>query len=326
MLTYKKFLQEARNPKSAAYRYETSTGKVVERADAKVSKVIAVLKEEHTIEAAGRLAKSYIKVENKLKALKSKLEQVKHLIRTDVVDGFFDSVDETLTRVIESTEVSITITKQSKTDDKKVINYEAAIEELIQTNPLLETAITALLDKHSEIKKGSSVASTIKVKVAGDNTPITESMISELISYFKNFANRYLRKFDSKMDSIKKKYLNKTRLAESCEFCAKVDSLIMKRNFSSDFSEAINDALQHYMYKDKDLKSVSNNYFFKVRGTVEPIAIHLFKKGSTSTSIVSCKLTTSGSSVKFECNDDNTFESVEEFIQHSINLTKAFDL
>lgn len=314
MKHFKEFMEEARNPR-ASYRYETSTGKIVGQADSKVSKVIAVLEEGTTSATATKLVRSYMKVEKKMKDLKSKLEEVKKFVRSDIIDNYFDTVDETYTRVIENAEITILVTKKTQTEDKKVTNYEKFVEEMIKLNPMMETAINELLAKYTEIKKGSVVASTIKVSSVGDKGEDVTESVSSILNFFKNFVKKFFGTYDKKIEDIKRKYLVKN-LNESCEYCSTAQQVILTKDIS-EWQPVLQDAFDHYMFLDQ-VKS-PNKFKISVKEEKVPNQATITYKHNGK-EICVCKLIRAGININIACPPELNFPHVGDMIQHFRSL------
>ena len=304
--TYTEFLFEAKHP-SAHYRYETVAGKVVDAASDKVKKVVAVLKDEALISSAKRLVESYRKVESKLDTLKSQLEEIKNEVRGPLLDSFFDSTEATLTRVIEAADATITISKASVVDDKPVVAYEEFVKEMIQLNPMLESAITDLLKKHTTIKKGYSVASTVKVQ-QGVQKNVTESIsLSSIMRSLRDFVKSHFGVFDKKLEAIKRKYI-KSNITESCEECNLTQALIDHNDFGPKLRSAINIALQYNLAVHKVISA--KQYRIEINNISGTHSLRLLKSGKR---IFSCKIGKFGVTSHFMCNDKMMKESYNYF-------------
>jgi multidrug efflux pump subunit AcrA (membrane-fusion protein) len=201
---FKSFVTEARSEKVKYMHYE-KTGKTVtlEMVNKSITKVVAQLDETRRESAsANRLAQTVTKIQTRLKQLKEKEDNLKEKIRADIVDKYFDAEDAIYTRVIETNEVILSVSKETEREGSfKKDEFFAEVTTLLSE---FSDQILKLKEKYTSapVKVKSSV--TVKIKEDDDKGALSavKTYLYKLLDWFKLAIKAY----DSKMEKIVKKY------------------------------------------------------------------------------------------------------------------------
>jgi len=192
-----KLLNEARSDK---VEYKAFKGKkelkLPDDAVSSIEKVVAYIdSERREYISANKLAQTLNSISKRVKQLKEKEDTLKDKVRTEVIEKYFDLSDELYTRVIETNEAILSITKKSERKGSFMADefFEEAAVLVGELAPKLEE----LRIKYT--KAPTQVAPSVTTKLKED----ISSSIKAIVSYFKSFFTKY----DAKLAQLKKKYL-----------------------------------------------------------------------------------------------------------------------
>jgi DNA repair exonuclease SbcCD ATPase subunit len=157
-----------------------------------------------------KLANRYDRVKTQLDKLKKEKKELEAEIR-EYADENFDEEDKVLTRVMETNEVVLKVSKQSKSR-KEDVDYEAILDKLIEMLPEQEEMIEQLREDYTTIKETTRKSRiTYKTDKTKESLSINEKKIKDyikdaikgLINQFKKWYNKMFKKYDKHLEELK---------------------------------------------------------------------------------------------------------------------------
>lgn len=189
-----KQLLEARD-KNASYSFKEVKGKI--------DRVIADLKGKQSAEWT-KLSKQYIELDDSLKELSDKRDKLNAELKEKATD-LFDAEDEVLTRVIETAQLTLTLSKQTKKPAEEKVDSEAVLKALVEAKLPLKiiNMINELKEAHTKLTKETVTPEKLTVKRVEEDFSIKSlgAFISKVVGRLKGM----LSSFDSSFDRVKKK-------------------------------------------------------------------------------------------------------------------------
>ena len=203
---------EARQPKDlVAYTPTIAKGKV--------TKVTAMLKKDsETHEVFNDLFLTFKHLEDKMDRLNSMVKRVKekqavvdNTIREVAFSGLFDAVDILVTRVIDTSDITATMSKKTMIGGETHFDTEGFIRALNQMVPELSEKIGLLQEQFTKVDPDYQRKSTLKIadKRRASTAPIDmeesaftdnlKSYISKVVNYFRSWGQKY----DQKLAELK---------------------------------------------------------------------------------------------------------------------------
>lgn len=194
MKTFEQFLESRR--KTGKYKLLSSSGRLLAIDDAienvdKVQKV--VLDAGEKFKQGAILAHKFQELERNLKDLKSTFQSVKDETR-EYAEDMFDAGDAFVTRVIEYTDVILTL---SKVTQRKQVDYKTLWQQASELFPELQEVAE---DMEKDATKIINVASKITVE-ASNNTNKVKEIAGDLLQKIKLWS----KNFDIKLNKLKEK-------------------------------------------------------------------------------------------------------------------------
>lgn len=161
-----------------------------------------------------KAAKRYVRLENSLKAMKEKRDELNEHLKNSV-EGVFDAEDSILTRVVETAQFTLTLAKEIKKDPTKATDYEAvlkAVMTLVDEN--LQGQINKLIEAYTQ---------EIPAKTPPKKLTVSEGIVDKLRAWGKALAARFQSwglSYDKKLNALKSKV---STLTESKGRAADID-------------------------------------------------------------------------------------------------------
>lgn len=195
-------LSEARNP---AITYKE---KVVKN---KIDRVTAEL---HGSDSAvmTKLASRYDRLDQAIKKMGEKRAELNEQLKERVTD-LFDAEDVVLTRVVETTSFTMTLSKLVKSaeqDPKVVINYEKIAQDLAKLIPdELQAKVDEIVKMYTEVSIAADKAPALRVKSKVDESlnegilDMLKGMAAKVAKWIKGMAS-WAVSYDKKLDALKK--------------------------------------------------------------------------------------------------------------------------
>lgn len=167
-----------------------------------------------------KLATRYARILRITKMLDAEKELVNTQIK-ETATGLFDAEDEVLTRVIETIQMTVTLSKATpaKEKGKEVFNQAAFVKDLWTVFPDLEKQLNKLKKKHTEMKDVAAVPTRLgapKMKPVPtskgepkESIELEEGMMDNLKAWASDVLNSVmdaLAPVDNKLAEIKQKY------------------------------------------------------------------------------------------------------------------------
>lgn len=158
-----------------------------------------------------KLARRFARLDASLNALKEQREVLNAKLKEDV-QGMFDAEDVVLTRVVETSQFTLTLAKELKKTgpDTKTVDYEsiiAALSALIDDE--LQPKVAKIIKKYTEVTPGKESVPVRKLIVSKE---VVKEGIMDTIEKIKNWAAGLLKemtswatRYDSKLNNLKKK-------------------------------------------------------------------------------------------------------------------------
>jgi hypothetical protein len=182
-----KRMNEARDPQ-LTYHFKEVKGKV--------DRIIVKLEGKKS-EIFTKLAKRYKELDNELKALEVRRDELNAETKEKTLD-YFNAEDEVLTRVVETVSMTATMSKLSQPSPK--VDHEAVVAALVKLMPELTDKVRELEASFSTTPKPKSPALSVK----------TNEGVADLWAAFKKKASALLAKFkvwgksyDEKLANVK---------------------------------------------------------------------------------------------------------------------------
>ena len=156
--------------------------------------------------AMTRLMTRYQRLDKAAKLHKEMRDKVNTQIK-DVGDRLFDAEDAVATRIIETIQYTVMLTKAEKAENKeakKDIDYASAYSELAKLVPELEAQIKAITEKYTTLIPPKDTPTALKVK-----SKVEEGVVQTMWKAIKDFAKSVAtwgQSYDAKLDAFRRKY------------------------------------------------------------------------------------------------------------------------
>lgn len=177
----------------------------VKNAQDKVERVIASLKGKESANWT-RLTKEYVDLDDKLKKLNVERNALNSTIK-EAASEIFDVADDVLTRVIETAQLTLTLSKKTKTPASTEVDYEKVVKALLDAKlvPTMKKMLDELIAANSKAIAASEVPEKLTVK----RNKVSEGFsLDSLKSWFSNLAKKIkgmLSSFDDDFAEVKAK-------------------------------------------------------------------------------------------------------------------------
>jgi len=184
------FVAEARI-KGATYTTKEIKGKV--------EKVIAELRGQHSA-AWTKISKQYIDLDAEIKKLQISKDELNALLK-DKATEVFDVEDEVLTRVVETAQLTITLSKKVKTPAHEEVDAEKVVEALAKADlpKDLRKMVNEIIQANTKTVAAKETPERLTVKI---NEHVTISGLAQFFQGIINHIQIALSHFDSKYTKI----------------------------------------------------------------------------------------------------------------------------
>lgn len=157
----------------------------------------------------GKDSEVYTKLGKKYNELKLGIEAVQKLqedlnvdIKKKMVE-LFNAEDEVLTRVVDTVQFTLTLSKKPVATETVKTDYEKVIAEILKLQPELKNQVDKLIEQFTTIKKNDPKPETIRVAMK-------ESAVGDFFNKMKNKLQSFLNSvkiwgtnYDKKLDRLK---------------------------------------------------------------------------------------------------------------------------
>lgn len=169
---------------------------VEKEAKGQVERVTALLRKNQSI-AWNRLTEQYVELDTELKNLAERRDSLNSDLKLKATD-LFALEDEVLTRVIETSKLTITLSKKSMKPSVPKVDSDAVIKDLLAAEivPELKNLVKKLIKAHTTMTKETEVPEKMTVKV-------NEGVISGAIDMLISAVRKMFTKLDSKIERLK---------------------------------------------------------------------------------------------------------------------------
>lgn len=152
-----------------------------------------------------KLSKKYIDLDDDLKKLQLDRDKLNAAIKEQAQD-IFDTADEVLTRVIETAQLSITLSKKSQIPETKKVDYEAVVLSLTaaQLPEKLSKMIQELIDANTKIEPAKEVPEKLVVRRKKVDEAFGMRSIKDAFTKIVSRIKRALGIFDDEFSRLKK--------------------------------------------------------------------------------------------------------------------------
>lgn len=164
----------------------------------KVEKVIAELKGSHSA-AWTKISKQYVDLDTEIKRLEEQRAELNAELKAKAT-GVFDTEDEVLTRVVETAQLTLTLSKKVRTEAHPEVDAEGVVKSLAEADlPAdLRKMVKAIIKANTKIKDAKETPERLTVKV----NKVEESVGSTLMSIIA-MVKSWFKVFDSKFSKLK---------------------------------------------------------------------------------------------------------------------------
>jgi chromosome segregation ATPase len=167
----------------------------------KIERVTAELKGKESATWT-RIAKQYKELSDEIDSLKKKKDKLNVEIK-DKATEIFDVEDQVLTRVVETTNLTITLSKKTRVEAHNEVDYEAVVKALAEADlpGNLRKIINKIVESNTKLVAASETPERLTVKY-------TESVMEGIVDLLKTVVSKIkeaLAVFDRKFSAIKKK-------------------------------------------------------------------------------------------------------------------------
>jgi hypothetical protein len=148
-----------------------------------------------------RLAKRYRNVQKALDILDAKMKDLNEEIKEKALD-LFDAEDEIYTRVVETVSLTMTVSKR-QVSTKTDINYEKAVDQLLEMVPDLENQIKELIEANKQVKtveKSPALRTALKESFMSDAFRQVKQIAKQALTSIKSWGKAY----DKKLKELEK--------------------------------------------------------------------------------------------------------------------------
>lgn len=152
-----------------------------------------------------KLSKKYIDLDDDLKKLQLDRDKLNAAIKEQAQD-IFDTADEVLTRVIETAQLSITLSKKSQIPETKKVDYEAVVLSLTAARlpEKLSKMIQELIDANTKIEPAKDVPEKLVVRRKKVDEAFGMQSIKDAFTKIVSRIKRALGIFDDEFSRLKK--------------------------------------------------------------------------------------------------------------------------
>ena len=170
-----------------------------------LDKVTATLKGSDAANMT-KLAKRYARLEVSMKAMKAKHEELNSRLKGDF-DNLFDAEDVVLTRVVETAQFTLMMSKEiQKTEGSKEVDYDKIIAALSALIPdELQNRVEMITEKYTKMIPAKPPVK--RLTVSKELAPVQEGILDTIVSKAKAFLKTMLlwgHSYDKKLDSLKR--------------------------------------------------------------------------------------------------------------------------
>jgi len=207
VLNFTQFINEAEDQKKIEYIYDKA-GKEVEK---------AILNLEGSDSAQiTKLMNKFVETYELLKQAQESHDDVKDVLKDKINESFTEEL-KFVTRIINTAKYAFTFSKYTKAKEEtsEVVNYKAAMDEMVEIFPDIKEGLKEIIKKHTEIKKvvKKEISGSIKYTHVTLNEGLSdilkglitklEGIFSSLYRSLKTIGGRIDDKFE-KIDSLLK--------------------------------------------------------------------------------------------------------------------------
>jgi chromosome segregation ATPase len=219
----------------------------------KVEKVIAELKGAHSA-AWTKISKQYVELDTEIKKLEEQRAELNAELKAKAT-GVFDTEDEVLTRVVETSQLVLTLSKKVKTEAHPEVDGDAVVKALAEADlpKELRKMVSAIIKANTKITPAKETPERLTVKV----NKVEESIGSTLTAII-SAVKSWLKAFDSKY----------TKIAEMVKMLKVPVAEAVKRGWQpGSFPDFGSWLLQKHIVDEDDLDDAIDNAY--VRDTEE---------------------------------------------------------
>jgi hypothetical protein len=207
VLNFTQFINEAEDQKKIEYIYDKA-GKEVEK---------AILNLEGSDSAQmTKLMNKFVETYELLKQAQESHDEVKDVLKDKINESFTEEL-KFVTRIINTVKYAFTFSKYTKAKEEtsEVVDYKAAMNEMMEIFPDIKDGLKEIIKKHTEIKKvvKKEISGSIKYTHVTLNEGLSdilkglitklEGIFSSLYRSLKTIGGRIDDKFE-KIDSLLK--------------------------------------------------------------------------------------------------------------------------
>jgi hypothetical protein len=202
ILKFSQFVNEAEDQKKIEYIYD--------KAEKEVQKVIVTFEGVESAKIT-KLTNKFAETYELLKKAQEAHEEVKEVLK-DNINKSLPEEFKFITRLVRTAKYMFTFSKYTpaKEEDVETVNYEAAIDELMDVFPDIKDGLKEIIKKHTEIKKlvKKEISGSIKYTHINLNEGLS-SMLKGLIKKLEGvFSSLYHslktlgKRIDTKLDRV----------------------------------------------------------------------------------------------------------------------------
>ncbi len=168
----------------------------------KIEKVIAELKGQNS-SSWTKITKQFVDLDNEIKKLQDSREKLNLEIKDKATD-VFDLEDEVLTRVVETAQLTVTLSKKVKKEAHPEVNADAVVDALAKADlpKELRKMVDACIKANTKMVAATETPERLTVKV----NKVEESFsMSSLIMHMKEFMSQlqhWILAFDHKYTKV----------------------------------------------------------------------------------------------------------------------------
>jgi hypothetical protein len=148
-----------------------------------------------------KLAQRYVKLDEVVKKMISLKDATNTKIKENM-EAYFGAEDIVLTKIIETAQFSLTLSKMMKGEEKKNVNYEKIANELAKLIPMeLHSKVEEIIAAATSVKKENDKSPALRVK-AKIEEGILDSVVAKAKAFLASIQN-WAKSFDMKFAKIK---------------------------------------------------------------------------------------------------------------------------
>ena len=161
-----------------------------------VDRVTAQLLKNQSV-AWNRLSKQYAELDQSMKDLIEQRDRLNSDLKLKATD-LFDLEDEVLTRVIETSKLTITLSKKSFKPASTKVDNNAVVQDLLNADlvPALKKMVDKLIKTHTSVVDASEVPEKMSVKVNEGVVDSVKQFITRAISALRGMFDLFDQRFD----------------------------------------------------------------------------------------------------------------------------------